>query len=104
MEDDPADELDVEVAHPGRAPGGLADDGEGLGQDVVEGRALGELLLELGGLPPQLVVGQGLDLGFELVDAENKGIDPLEGAVVLGAEELTGNPLVHLLFTSRISA
>ena len=31
-----ADHLDVEVAHPERAPRRLADDGEGLGQQVVE--------------------------------------------------------------------
>ena len=41
VEDDAADELDVEVAHPRRPPGGLADDGEGLGQDVVEARRPG---------------------------------------------------------------
>ena len=42
--------------HPGR---GLADHGEGLDQEVVEGLALGEALAELVGLGPQLGVGEG---------------------------------------------
>ena len=101
MENDAADELDVEVAHPGRPAGGLADDGEGLGEDVVHGGALGELLLELGGLCPQLVVGQGLEAGLEVVDDGDERLDLLEGAVVIGAEQLAGNPLVHLPLFNR---
>jgi len=73
VEDGAADELDVEVAHPGRPAGGLADDREGLGQDVVHGGALGELLLERGGLRPKLVVRQGLDAGLEVVDEGTRG-------------------------------
>ena len=41
-----------------RALGGLADHGEGRDQQVVERRAVGELLAELGGLGAQLVVGR----------------------------------------------
>ena len=37
VEDHAADELDVEVAHADGALAGLADDGEGLGEDGVEG-------------------------------------------------------------------
>ena len=36
VQDDAADELDVEVAHADGALAGLTDDGEGLGQDGVE--------------------------------------------------------------------
>ena len=36
MEDDAADELDVEVAHADGAAAGLANDGEGLGEGLVE--------------------------------------------------------------------
>ena len=39
-----ADELDVEVPHVEHAAAGLADDGEGLGQQVVERLAVGEPL------------------------------------------------------------
>ena len=41
VEDHAADELHVEVAHLHGAPAGLADDGEGLGKNLVEGGALG---------------------------------------------------------------
>ena len=41
VEDDAADELDVEMAHVNLAPGGLADDGEGLGEDIVQSARLG---------------------------------------------------------------
>ncbi len=41
VQDDAADHLDVEVAHLHGALAGFADDGEGLGQDVVEGGFFG---------------------------------------------------------------
>ena len=41
VEDDAADQLDVEVAHLDGALAGLADDGEGFGEDVVEGGLFG---------------------------------------------------------------
>ena len=47
---DAADQLDVEMAHRQRPLAGLADDGERLGQHVVERLAVGDALLELGGL------------------------------------------------------
>ena len=42
-----ADQLHVEVAHLQRALAGLAHDGEGFGQQLVERRAVGDALLEL---------------------------------------------------------
>ena len=101
VQDDAPDELDVEMAHLGRPAGGLPDDGEGLREDVIEAGALGQLLLEFGGLGPELVVGQGLDAGFEIVNGGDKGAQPLQGAVVVVAEELAGNPLVHLSLFNR---
>ena len=50
MENDAADELDVEVPHVERAPSRLANDGERFGQQIVERRPGGEPLAELGGL------------------------------------------------------
>ena len=41
VQDHAADQLHVEVAHLDGAPAGFADDGEGLGQNLVEGGALG---------------------------------------------------------------
>ena len=42
VQHDAADELHVEVPHVQHAAAGLADDGEGLGQQVVERLAVGE--------------------------------------------------------------
>ena len=56
VQDHAADELHVVVAHPEHALARLAADGEGLGQEVVERRAVVELLLELGRLRAQLGV------------------------------------------------
>ena len=44
---------------PHRPPAGVLDDREGLGQQIVEGGALGQPLAELGGLGAQLVVRRG---------------------------------------------
>ena len=60
--------LDVEVPLPDRAPRGLADARERLGQDVVEGLAGLEPLAEHGALAGELGVGQIVDLGLERVD------------------------------------
>ena len=60
VQDDAADHLHVEVAHVLGALGGLAAGGERLGQEVVELRAGGEPLAELGGDAAQVVVGERL--------------------------------------------
>ncbi len=49
-------------------PGGLAHDGEGFGQQVVERGAAGQALAELVGLGPERVVGQRLHGRLERVD------------------------------------
>ncbi len=50
VQNDAADELDVEVPHVEHAPARLADDCERLGQEIVERLAGREPLPELGGL------------------------------------------------------
>lgn len=65
VEDGPADELDVKVAHAQVALGGLPGEGEGHGEKLVQGSPLLVLLLELpvgGG-----EVGELLHLGLEAV-------------------------------------
>ena len=56
-----AHQLDGEVALADRADRGLADHGERLGQQLVQGLAVGVPGTELVGLRPQLGVGQRLD-------------------------------------------
>ena len=48
-----ADQLHVEVPHVEHAAAGFADDGKGLGQQVVERLAVGDARLEFGGLRAQ---------------------------------------------------
>ena len=86
MQHHAADELDVERAHADGAARRLAGDREGLDQDVVEGGARRQLLLELRRLAAQLGVAQGLDAGLDLVDGGDLGEEPLDVTLVLAAE------------------
>ncbi len=75
MQDGPADDLDIEMAHGHLAPGHFADHGEGFGQDIVEGGSLADFLPEFARLGLQLVIGQFLETGFKNVDFVNKRKD-----------------------------
>ena len=65
MQGGAAHQLHIEVALPDRAAGGLAGHRERLGQQVVEGLAVGDSLAELDGLCGELLVGQVVDLWLE---------------------------------------
>ena len=58
VQGDAADELHVEVPHVEHAAARLAHDREGLGEEVVEGLALGQPRPELRGLGRELGVGE----------------------------------------------
>ena len=68
VQDHPADQLHVEVAHAHGPLADLADDGEGLGQQVVERLALAGALAQPVEALAQLVVGLELQLGLEAAD------------------------------------
>ncbi len=104
MKDDAADELDVEVAHLDGALAGFADDGEGFGEDVVEGGLFGgdalvgifnafdgggDALAEFDGPGAEGLVGEGLHGGLEGVNLRDDGHEPLDGAFVAGAKDLS---------------
>ena len=76
VQDHAADELHVEVAHAHRALAGLADDGERLGEQVVERLAALRALAQRGHALAQLVVGLELELGLV-------GVDPRDALLVL---------------------
>ena len=90
-----ADELNVEMALAERALAGLAHGGESGDENVVEGRAVGELFLELFGARAQRFVGELLDLLLQRVD----GIDPrpvgADAPVVGGTEQLASDCADH---------
>ena len=89
VQHDPADQLDVVVPHLQHAFAGFAHHGKRLGLHVVDGLAVGEPGPELDRLGAQLLVGEGLDRGFEGVDFGDARTQLLEVAVVLTAEDFS---------------
>ena len=84
-----AHQLDVVVALAEHAAGGLADDGEGLDQQVVEVRAVGRAARGTRRvLACERVVGEGLHLGLERVDVGHEGLEGLDLLAFAGAEDL----------------
>ncbi len=94
-----AHELDVEVPLPQAAFRGLSDEGERLGEQVVEcveaGLALGdrvadpiEAFSELAGEGAQLLVGAALHLRLERADLGHDGLQRLEFAAFTRVQEL----------------
>ena len=80
-------DLDGEVAHPQYAVGGLPAGGKGLRQDVVQRFAVGQLLLQRGGLGLQLGVGHGLILAFQCQHLFGEGVDLFQLPVREAAKE-----------------
>ena len=81
---------------------GVLDDGERLGQDLLERRGefrfvvdRREALLPLGGLLAQRLVRQRLQLLLDLVDALDHRAELLHFAVVLGADDLPDEVAQH---------
>ena len=87
MENDAADELDVEMPHVQNAAASLADDSEGLGQEVVDRLALGQALAELDGLATELFIREALDLRFFRIDLGDERPDAFQLAVVCRADD-----------------
>ena len=90
-----ADQLHVEMPLPEGAAAGLADHGEGFRQQVVQRRAVGQAGAEFRGLGGQGLVRQRLHAVFQGVDRRNAPLVPLQGAVVGGAENGTGDRGEH---------
>ena len=91
-----AHHLDVEVPLVEHAPGGLAGHRERLGQQVVEVVAVGDALLELVGLGPQLGVGELLDVVGQGVDVVSHPLEALDHAAFTETEQLIDSTLFPL--------
>src|SRR5213082_2361240 len=91
-EGDPAHHLHLEQLDLPVAAEGLADRRIGLEEQFLERFSVLEPLLELGGLPPQLVVGALLELGLEREHVLSLLRDPLEAASLAGAQNLLESP------------
>ena len=112
-----AHDLHVEVALAEHPLAGLADGGEGLGQQVVEhvgdqlllvlgvarvaASARSTRRLELGGLGRELLVGEPLDLGLERVDLRDDRLDRLEPLALARVEDLVERPMRAVESTGR---
>ena len=88
VQDDAAHQLHVVVAQAQGALGGLAHQGEGLGQDVIE-LLLARLheLAQLVGLLQAVLVGEALGPALEVVHRLHQGVQGLYGPLVAGAED-----------------
>ena len=87
MQNNPADNLDVEGAHANNAFGHFAHGGKRVGQQVVEGLALGEPLFEAPGLCAQFVVAHGHVHGLTRVDRFQQRREPFDLPVAACAEK-----------------
>ena len=87
VQDDPAHELYVEEADADRAPERLAYRRVGLEQEVFERLPVLEPLLELGGLPAELLVRQLLEVGLERADVRSLLGEALDAAPLAHAQD-----------------
>ena len=78
MENDAADQLHPEGLKADGTLVRLADHGEGLDEEVVQGLALFEPLPELLGLCRQFLIGEGLHLWTQRLDLVDEGHDALQ--------------------------
>ena len=79
------------MAQAEHAAGRLAHHGEGLGQQLVQRRAVGQARPELVGLGAQRLVGQRLHRRLQRVDLRHPALVGLQRAVVAGAEDGAGD-------------
>jgi hypothetical protein len=88
VEHDPPEQLHIEVALADGSLHGLANRGEGLRDQIVEGLPVLYALPEFPRPGAERRVGESGDRGLQPADALYQGQDPLELAVVLGTDDL----------------
>ena len=99
----PTHDLHVEVSLAEGALARLADGGERLRQEHVEGLALVEALAETLGLVAQLLVGELLEVGLEGIDLLGDALQLLQGPALAGTKQLLDDGhLVISLPTQRV--
>ena len=95
MQRQAADQLHVEVTHVEHASPALANDREGLGHQIVERRALGQALPELGRLGSEGLIVERPQRRLERPDLLHQGSDLLQLALVLGADDARQDRVDH---------
>ena len=91
VQGDAAHDLNVEGTHAQDSPRGLTDRRERLHQDVVQGLALFEAVLELLGLGLQLLVRQGLEVLLHGINLRCEAIQLAQHAAFARAKDLVNN-------------
>ena len=102
VQDHPADELHVEVPLPQRPHRRLTAGGKGRHQDVVQARALRDLLLERLRARPQRLVRQTRQFLLQRVDLRNARQISLDPTLVRRTKQLAGNNADHAVSPSRL--
>ena len=87
MQGNAADDLHREVLHAQHAPCGLAADGKGIGQDIIGGLAVGQLLLEHSSLCLQVGIRHGGIFFFQSQHLLGNGVDLFQLPVGEAAKE-----------------
>ena len=82
-----ADDLHRKVLHAQHAPCGFAADGKGIGQDIIGGLAVGQLLLEHSGLCLQVGIRHGGIFFFQSQHLLGNGVDLFQLPVREAAKE-----------------
>ena len=75
------------MPHVEDAASGFAADGEGFNQQIVEGLAVGDALLEFHRFLGEFGIGELLEPRFEIVDGGDNWTKPLDFAFVPGPED-----------------
>ena len=91
VQGDAAHDLDMEGTHAQDTPRGLTDRRKRLHQDVVQGLALFEAVLELLGLGLQLLVRQGLEVLLHGINLRCEAIQLAQHAAFARAKDLVNN-------------
>ena len=90
MQDDTADELYTVVLHTENTFAGFTDGGEGFGEQIVEGFAVGEAFSELSGLVAEFFVGHVLHGRSQSFDFIYDRIDTLQLALAVRSKYFFG--------------
>ena len=96
VEDDAADELDVEGSHTQGPEGSLPGYGEGLGEEVVQGLPPVQALLEVGGFGGEIRIGKLAHLRFEGGYLVHEGGHAAQIPVIFAAKGFFQNKVQHI--------
>jgi hypothetical protein len=87
MQDDAADQLDIEMAHAERSDRCLSSDGKRLRQKAFERFTVGMALFEFGGFRAEFSVREFFDASFQLIYTDHNLTHPFDLTLILRTED-----------------